>query len=530
MGPATVLAGATYTNTITVTNAGPSSATSVVVLDTLPNGTQVTNIISVLAAGGVTNIQVSYTAPASGSLTNQAASIADTYDSNSVNNTNILAVTAVTPVSDVILQNVGPATVLAGATYTNTITVTNAGPSSATSVVVLDTLPDGTQVTNTIAVLAAGGVTNFLVSYTAPASGSLTNRAASTAGTYDSNPGNNTNIIAVTTVTPVADIQVTNVAPASVVAGTSYTNVITVTNAGPSTATNVVVIDILPDGTQVTNVIAVMAVGTTTNLYVVSVALGNGPMTNVVSATATMFDPDWMNNTNIIAVTMPLPPASPASLKATDMSATEIQLNWVASSGAASYIVKRAGASGGPYTNLITGLTSTNYSNGGLAAGTSYFYVVSGVNFGGDGANSSEAMAATWTGIQQWRFNNWGTTNNTGSAADSASPGGDGIPNLLKYALGLNPLLPATNGLPVGTLTNGFLTLTYNQSKAATDVTTVAEVTGSLVGPWSSDTNDVEQLWQVLDGISLQVVTARDRTPVSGATNRFIRLRVMTTP
>ena len=175
-------------------------------------------------------------------------------------------------------------------------------------------------------------------------------------------------------------------------------------------------------------------------------------------------------------------------------------------------------------------MTATNYSNGGLAAGSSYFYVVSAVNSVGESANSTEAMATTWTGLQQWRFNNWGTTNNTGSAADSASPGGDGIPNLLKYALGLNPLLPATNGLPTGILTNGFLTLTYNKNKAAADVTAVAEVTGSVTGSWSSGTNDVEQLWQVVDGVSLQAITARDRTPVAGATNRFIRLRVLTTP
>ncbi|MEI8287951.1 MAG: carbohydrate-binding protein [Verrucomicrobiota bacterium] len=429
------------------------------------------------------------------------------------------------PVADVLLQNTGPATVLSGATYTNTITVTNAGPSSATSVVVLDTLPNGLQVTNTIAVLAAGGVTNILVSYTAPASGSLTNRVASTAGTYDSNPGNNTNIIVVTTVTPVADIQVTNLAPTSLVAGMTYTNIISVTNAGPSTATNVVVLDFRADGTSVTNVIAVLAAGGLTNFSIISTVTGAGPLTNVVSALAGTYDPDLGNNTNA-AVTMPLPPASPASLKATEISAAEIQLNWAASSGAGSYNIKRAGLSGGPYTYVITGLTATNYSNGGLATGTSYYYVVSAVNSAGEGANSTEALATTWTGLQQWRFNNWGTTNNTGAAADYASPGGDGIPNLLKYALGLNPLLPATNGLPTGALTNGFLTLTYNKYKAATDITCTAEVSSNLIGPWLSGTNDVEQLWQISDGINVQTITARDKAPVPTASSRFMRLKV----
>jgi hypothetical protein len=46
--------------------------------------------------------------------------------------------------------------------------------------------------------------------------------------------------------------------------------------------------------------------------------------------------------------------------------------------------------------------------------------------------------------LQTWRHTHFGTTANTGSAADLADPNGDGIPNLLAYALGRSPLAPSS--------------------------------------------------------------------------------------
>jgi len=51
-----------------------------------------------------------------------------------------------------------------------------------------------------------------------------------------------------------------------------------------------------------------------------------------------------------------------------------------------------------------------------------------------------------------WQTNYFGSITNP-AAAPNAMPAGDGIPNWLKYALGLNPLVPGisvTNGLSVG--------------------------------------------------------------------------------
>src|SRR5262249_43499967 len=49
------------------------------------------------------------------------------------------------------------------------------------------------------------------------------------------------------------------------------------------------------------------------------------------------------------------------------------------------------------------------------------------------------------TPIQVWRFQWFGTTANSGPAADTAVASSDGMPNLLKYALGLDPLVPTNN-------------------------------------------------------------------------------------
>ena len=50
-----------------------------------------------------------------------------------------------------------------------------------------------------------------------------------------------------------------------------------------------------------------------------------------------------------------------------------------------------------------------------------------------------EVSAVEPSTIAQWRALYFGTTNNSGAAANNADPDNDGIPNLLEYAFGLNP-------------------------------------------------------------------------------------------
>ncbi len=93
-------------------------------------------------------------------------------------------------------------------------------------------------------------------------------------------------------------------------------------------------------------------------------------------------------------------PVAPGGLTASAASSSQINLSWAASPGATSYNVKGATTCGGPYTTIASGVSSTSYSNTGLPAGTTYFYVVSATNSTGEGPNSQEANATTtgWAG------------------------------------------------------------------------------------------------------------------------------------
>lgn len=60
---------------------------------------------------------------------------------------------------------------------------------------------------------------------------------------------------------------------------------------------------------------------------------------------------------------------------------------------AATYKLKRSLVPGGPYTTIQTGIVPTSFVNLGLTPGVPYYYVVSGVNSGGEGPDSAEASA-----------------------------------------------------------------------------------------------------------------------------------------
>ena len=91
-------------------------------------------------------------------------------------------------------------------------------------------------------------------------------------------------------------------------------------------------------------------------------------------------------------VTTPRPPAAPTGLGASGGDST-IDLTWTPSAGAGGYNLYRGFSSGGPYSNIVSGLTSTAHSDAGLANGTTYYYVVTAENANGESAYSSEAFA-----------------------------------------------------------------------------------------------------------------------------------------
>jgi fibronectin type 3 domain-containing protein len=84
-------------------------------------------------------------------------------------------------------------------------------------------------------------------------------------------------------------------------------------------------------------------------------------------------------------------PPIPTGLTAT-AGDTKVGLQWSAATGATSYHLKRSTTSGGPYTQ-IAAPTWAGYTDVGVKNGTTYFYVVSAVNSGGESGNSAQVSA-----------------------------------------------------------------------------------------------------------------------------------------
>ncbi|WP_340401660.1 fibronectin type III domain-containing protein [Paenibacillus sp. FSL H8-0079] len=86
------------------------------------------------------------------------------------------------------------------------------------------------------------------------------------------------------------------------------------------------------------------------------------------------------------------PPANPLDLEAS-ADESSIGLEWNEVTTATSYTIKRSTTANGPYTTVATGVTKVNYTDSDVTPGTTYYYVVTGVNPVGESVNSNEASA-----------------------------------------------------------------------------------------------------------------------------------------
>jgi len=88
----------------------------------------------------------------------------------------------------------------------------------------------------------------------------------------------------------------------------------------------------------------------------------------------------------------------PTDLKIDSVSASSVALSWTAPAGVAGFDVFRGTSSGGPYSKANASLiTDASFTDMGLIANTTYFYVVKSVDNTGMSAPSSEISAKTET-------------------------------------------------------------------------------------------------------------------------------------
>lgn len=285
--PDPVLAGETISWEVEVINRGPSADSNVVMVDDLsalpvsgitavgPGCATVAAVVTcsvvTLPVGGTMLVTISATVDASvadgAQLVNTATASGDVSPAASASEE-----TAVQRSADLDVDKVGPATLHAGDAATYTVTLTNDGPSDASGVVVDDLLPAsfvhdafrvisgsascapvaGT-VTCTIGDLAAGSA--VVIELDAVADSSLAvgaievNNVVASSNEPDPDPSSNTDSVP-TTITRSADLSVDKVArTTTAVAGGSVVYDVTVTNLGPSDASDVIVSDSVPVGT-----------------------------------------------------------------------------------------------------------------------------------------------------------------------------------------------------------------------------------------------------------------------------------------
>ena len=211
-------------------------------------------------------------------------------------------------------------------------------------------------------------------------------------------------------------------------------------------------------------------------------------------------------------------PTAPTGLTAT-VNGSQVNLAWTSVPTAATYTVQRAAAPGGPYTVIASGLSSPSHTDSTATPGQTAYYVVAATNVGGDGPASAEVSILPLTLRQIWRQAHFNTIANTGDAADLADPDGDGVNNVLEYALAGDPVVPSNHCLPTGSLLPApasSLQLTLTRHRA--DLTYIVEGSFDLaLDSWLPIA--------INPGTLGQSVTVTD--PESALPRRFLRLRII---
>ena len=312
----------TVTFTVTLTNHGPNAATGVVVGDPLPagltfasatasagsyaTGTGAWSIASLTAgASAILTLKATVDAGAAGQTITNTASVAasDQIDSDGGNDAASASLTV--PAIDLaVAQGVDDTTPDEGQTLTLLVTVVNAGPSTATGVVLSDALPAGLTLVSatpsqgtydsggglwTVGTIAADGSVNLVLTVTVDAGTAgqtITNTATVTAADQTDTDASNDAASVSVTVTAVDLGLAKAVDDATPDEGQTVTFTVTLTNTGPDAATGVSVSDPVPAGlTFVSATPSTGSYGSGTGVWTVGSVAAGGSATLTLVAT-----------------------------------------------------------------------------------------------------------------------------------------------------------------------------------------------------------------------------------------------------
>lgn len=304
-----VLLGDTMTYTLLVANEGPSDATDVVLTESIPAGTVVATLppgcegegpvtctIGAIAAGDTVSLDLVLEVPDTlppGPLVNTASVTSPISDPDLADNSSDATVEAVAQADvhlDKVLVTENP---VAGQPVTFELRLINRGPTVAPNASFSDPIPTGatfvsftaTQGTcqldevedvpaascNLGRMEVGGTATATLVLMTDPNATTITNTGYSGSGGLDEIPEDNEDT-ATAFLSSAADLSITKSGPAAVSSAAPVEYVLEYANAGPSTATDVVITDTLPAGLTPRPLDGCTIEGTTVSCTVPSVA------------------------------------------------------------------------------------------------------------------------------------------------------------------------------------------------------------------------------------------------------------------
>jgi hypothetical protein len=184
--------------------------------------------------------------------------------------------------------------------------------------------------------------------------------------------------------------------------------------------------------------------------------------------------------------------------------------------------------------NLPAGVTSTNILVTPHAGATPVGNKTVIINVVASAVYSTGTLAGATitisdTPINSWRLQYFGIKAfNPGVAGDDADPANDGVPNVIKYALGLNPT-NAIIGPPYysGIDTNGYFAISYTRpDPPPPDITYGVSASNDLVS-WCSNNACVFTRSIAVNTNSTATVTVEGNTPVQSPGKEFLRLNVL---
>jgi len=294
-------------------------------------------LLPVLLSGGDETLTLEVTVDAAGIFENtaelRAAELPDPDDANDSASATVEGQAA----NLALEKTVSDASVLVGDTFSFTVTLTNNGPNDASGIEIADAIPNGLTCDATAAdgsydaddglwtlgSLAVGALTTLDFACTADEAGEYTNvatrQASSPVDLDDTNDEAEASINV--TLPATADLALEKtVSPSSVVEEEEFEFLITLTNNGPEDATDIVVLDDIPDGLTCTPdlasdfdtsgqwTVSTLANGTSAMLTLTCTADEAGEYTNVASIQGSNpTDPDSDNDVAQAMVTVSEP-------------------------------------------------------------------------------------------------------------------------------------------------------------------------------------------------------------------------------